>query len=73
MRNSSLTRTGSTTLAVTVDGRRMPAALLAEDGWLDVLLADVTGDVVDVRATDPHGHSVSRIVRIEQRETVEVD
>jgi hypothetical protein len=61
-----------TPIGVTVDGRRTPAVPLGQDGWLQVPLEDV-GDVASVRATDPHGHSVSRTVRLEDPATIEVD
>jgi hypothetical protein len=52
-----------TPVDVTVDGKREPAVPLERDGWLEVPLDGAPGDELDVRATDPHGHSVTRTVQ----------
>jgi hypothetical protein len=57
-------------IAVTVGGRRKPAVPLRPDGWIEVPLGDSVHDVVVIRATDPHGHSVVRTVRLEDREAI---
>jgi Cellulase (glycosyl hydrolase family 5) len=61
-----------TSIDVTVDGARTPAVPLERDGWLEVPLVDSERGEVDVRVTDPHGHALSRTVRIGD-ETIEVD
>jgi hypothetical protein len=53
-----------TPVDVTVDGAEAAAVPLEQDGWLEVPLNDPESDELDLRATDPHGHSVSRSVRI---------
>jgi hypothetical protein len=53
-----------TPVGVTIDGARRPAVPLEQDGWLEVPLDEPERDAHDVRVTDPHGHSVSRTVRI---------
>jgi hypothetical protein len=45
---------------------------LGSDGWLEVPLEETSGPVVDVRATDSHGNSVVRTVRLSP-ETVELN
>jgi hypothetical protein len=57
-------------IAVTVGGRRKPAVPLRPDGSIEVPLGDSVHDVVVIRATDPHGHSVVRTVRLEDREAI---
>ena len=62
-----------TPVDVTIDGARSPAVPLGPDGWLEVPLDDPRRGALDVRLTDPHGHSVSRTVGIGEPETIEVD
>jgi Cellulase (glycosyl hydrolase family 5) len=62
-----------TPVDVTIDGSRRPAVPLERDGWLEVPLDDPRRDAIDVRVTDPHGHSVSRTVRIDDPETIELE
>ena len=62
-----------TPVDLTVDGAPSEAAPLERDGWLEVPLDDPRRDALVVRLTDPHGHSVSRTVRVGGPETIEVD
>jgi Cellulase (glycosyl hydrolase family 5) len=61
-----------TPVDVTIDGAPASAVPLEQDGWLEVPLDDSRRDALDVRVTDPHGHSVSRTVRLRDQ-TIEVD
>ena len=61
-----------TPVDVTVDGAQAAAVPLEQDGWLEVPLNGPESDELDLRATDPHGHSVSRTVRIGP-EAIELD
>lgn len=62
-----------TPVAVSIDGARSQAVPLERDGWLEVPLEDPTPDSLDLRMTDPHGHSVSRTVRIGEPNTIEFE
>ena len=62
-----------TPVGVSVDGVAKPAVPLEQDGWLDVPLTDPGRDTVDVRVTDPHGHAVTRTVRLRDFQSIEVD
>jgi hypothetical protein len=62
-----------TPLEVAVEGAPKPAVPLEPDGWLEVPLDGSARDELEVRATDPHGHFVSRTVRLADPETIEVD
>jgi hypothetical protein len=62
-----------TPLGVTVDGAQKPAVPLEADGWLEVPVGDSVRYPVNVRVTDPHGHSVSRTVQLLDAETIQVD
>lgn len=53
-----------TPVDVTIDGAPVPAVPLEESGWLEVPVDDAGRDTLDLHVTDPHGHSVSRTVRI---------
>jgi hypothetical protein len=61
-----------TLIGVTIDGVQEPAVPLDRDGWLDVGL-EPGRSTVDVRVTDPHGHSVVRTVRLEDSAVIVVD
>jgi cellulase (glycosyl hydrolase family 5) len=61
-----------TPVDVTVDGVSQPAVPLERDGWLDVAL-EPGRNTVDVRVTDPHGHTVVRTVRLEDSAAIVVD
>ena len=62
-----------TPVDVTVDGIPTPPVPLERDGWLDVPLADPGRDTVDVRVTDPHGHAVTRTVRLRDSTSIGID
>jgi Cellulase (glycosyl hydrolase family 5) len=62
-----------TPVKVTIDGAASHAVLLEQDGWLELPLDDPRGEALDVRLTDPHGHSISRTVQLRDPETIEVD
>jgi hypothetical protein len=61
-----------TPLDVTVDGAPRPTVPLEQDGWLEVPLEDSGRGEVDVRVADPHGHALSRTVRVGEQ-PIEVD
>jgi polysaccharide biosynthesis protein PslG len=61
-----------TPLEVTVAGEEVATAL-QRDGWIDVPIDGASGDVLAVRARDPFGHTVSRTVRLGDRDTFELD
>ena len=61
-----------TPVDVTIDGAPAPAVPLEQDGWLEVPVEDTGRDTLDVHLSDPHGHSVSRTVRIGP-EPIELD
>jgi len=54
-----------TDLEVTIDGASSESVPLEQDGWLEVPLEDRTRSALELRATDPHGHSVLRAIRID--------
>ena len=56
-----------TPVEVTIDGRPSEAVPLERDGWLEVPLGGRERDALDLRVTDPHGHSVSRTIRFGER------
>ena len=57
-----------TPVEVTIDGRPSEAVPLERDGWLEVPLGGRRErDALDLRVTDPHGHSVSRTIRFGER------
>jgi hypothetical protein len=62
-----------TPIQVTIDEAEEVAVPLERDGWLDVPVDGRSGEVLGVRATDPHGHSVVRTVRLGGRGAIEVD
>jgi hypothetical protein len=62
-----------TPVDVTIDGVQEPAVPLERDGWLEVPLTDPDRGSVDVRVTDPHGHAVTRTVRLRDPRSIEVD
>ncbi len=62
-----------TPVDVTVDGDPKPAVPLEPDGWLEVPLSEPGNDMVDVRVTDPHGHTVIRRVELRDLRSIEVD
>jgi Cellulase (glycosyl hydrolase family 5) len=62
-----------TPVDVTVDGARSRPVPLEPDGWIEVPVDDARGDALDVRVTDPHGHSVSRTVQISRPEATELE
>ena len=55
-----------THVAVSIDGASSESVPLERDGWLEVPLQGRTRDELELRATDPHGHSVLRAVRIDE-------
>jgi hypothetical protein len=46
---------------------------LEPDGWLEVPVDAAPGAVLDVRATDAYGHTISRTVRLRRSSTVHAD
>jgi hypothetical protein len=46
---------------------------LDPDGWLEVPVDAAPGAVLDVQATDAHGHTISRTVRLGRSSTVHAD
>jgi Cellulase (glycosyl hydrolase family 5) len=61
-----------TPIEVSVESERT-AVPLEPDGWIDVPVDGAPGDVLDVNARDPFGHTVSRTVRIQDSGAFEVD
>jgi polysaccharide biosynthesis protein PslG len=61
-----------TPIDVTIESEQT-AVPLEPDGWIDVPVDGVSGDVLDVNARDPFGHTVSRTVRIQDSGVFEVD
>ena len=62
-----------TPIEVSVEQEDEVAVVLEPDGWIDVPVDGRPGQVLDVRATDPFGHSVSRTVRFGGNELIELD
>jgi hypothetical protein len=62
-----------TPIQVTIDEAEEVAVTLERDGWLHVPVEGRSGEVLGLRATDPHGHSVVRTVRLGGRGTIGVD
>ena len=62
-----------TPVDVTIDGARREAVPLERDGWLEVPLDGATGDALDLRVTDPHGHRVSRTIWLGEPQAIELD
>jgi hypothetical protein len=64
-----------TPIDVTVDGAPGLAVPLEPDGWLEVPVDEEqpSAGVLDVRATDAYGHSVSRTVHLGDAELIEVN